>query len=141
MHSAFAWFFLSMKGRIGRQEFALGLFGLVLIDMLVARIGPRLENSSPLYYTVRPPPLDWSVTHLLIVVSLWSFVAIVVKRLHDLNLSGWWMLAFLAIPHLTKALAVPGWIPHLLIAATLCALPGRPGDNRFGSDPLSHAGL
>src|ERR1041384_6420630 len=114
MLSAFAWFFLSMKGRIGRQEFALGLFGLVCIDMLVAHIGPRLEDPGPLYYPARPPPLGWSVTRLLLVISLWSFAAIVVKRLHDFNLRGWWALAFLAIPHLTKALAVPGWIPYLL---------------------------
>lgn len=141
MHSAFAWFFLSMKGRIGRQEFALGLFGLVLIDMLVARVGLRLADSGPVYYTVRPPPLDWSATRLLIAVSLWAFAAILVKRLHDFNLSGWWALAILAIPHLTKALAVPGWIPYLLFAATLGAIPGQQGDNRFGSDPLPRAGV
>src|SRR5262245_19398086 len=101
MHSAFTWFFLSMKGRIGRQEFALGLFGLVLIDMLVMRIG-RLVDSGPQYYVGAPPPAGWPVLLMLIVASLWPFAAILVKRLHDFNLSGWWALAILAIPHLTK---------------------------------------
>lgn len=141
MHSAFTWFFLSMKGRVGRQEFALGLFALVLIDMLIVRIGVRLVDSGPQYYSVAPPPGGGSILHVLLAASLWPYAAIVVKRLHDFNLSGWWALAILAIPHLTKALVIPSWIPYLLVAATLAALPGRPGDNRFGADPLPRAGV
>ena len=139
MYSAFTWFFLSMKGRIGRQEFALGLFGLVLIDMLVVRIGVRLD-SGPQYYVGTPPPGGVSIILVLLLASLWPYAAVVVKRLHDFNLSGWWALALILVPHLTKALVIPSWIPYLLVAATLGALPGRPGDNRFGSDPLPRAG-
>jgi hypothetical protein len=36
------------------------------------------------------PPVDWSILHNLLLVSLWPLAAILVKRLHDLNLSGWW---------------------------------------------------
>lgn len=70
MHSTFIWYFLSVKGRIGRQEFALGLFGVVLVDMLVVRIGRKLTDFGPRYYNVAPP-VDWSILHILILVSLW----------------------------------------------------------------------
>lgn len=129
-----------MKGRIGRQEFVLGLFGLVLIDMLVVRIGLKLIDTGPRYYNVRPPA-DWSILHILLLVSLWPLAAILVKRLHDFNLSGWWALAILAIPHISQALSIPDWLPYLLVAATLSALPGRPGDNRFGRDPVPRIGV
>ena len=140
MHSAFAWFFLSMKGRIGRQEFALGLFGLILVDMLFVRVGVRLTNSGPQYYAVKPV-LDVSVVRLLLLVFLWPLAAILVKRLHDFNIRGWWALTIITMPHLTHALAIPYWIPDLLIAATLAVLPGQAGDNRFGLDPLTRAGV
>ncbi|RZN01816.1 hypothetical protein CWO91_32820 [Bradyrhizobium genosp. SA-3] len=140
MHSAFIWYFLSMKGRIGRQEFALGLFGLVLIDMLVVRMGRKLADSGPRHYNVNPP-VDWSILHILLLVSLWPLAAILVKRLHDFNLSGWWALTIFAIPHIDRALGVPYWLPYLLVAATLSALPGWPGDNRFGPDPLPRIGI
>jgi uncharacterized membrane protein YhaH (DUF805 family) len=134
MHSAFIWYFLSLKGRIGRQEFCLGIFGLVLIDMLVVRMGVKLADTGPRYYDFNPP-LDGSVLHALLVVSLWPLAAILVKRLHDFNISGWWGLTILAIPHFVQALGIPYWIPYLFVAATLSVLPGRPGDNRFGADP------
>lgn len=130
MHSAFIWYFLSLKGRIGRQEFCLGIFGLVLIDMLVVRIGVKLADSGPRYYDVNPALEGGSVLQALLVVSLWPFAAILVKRLHDLNVSGWWGLTILAIPHVAHALGISYWIPYLLVAATLSVLPGRPGDNR-----------
>jgi uncharacterized membrane protein YhaH (DUF805 family) len=134
MHSGFIWYFLSMKGRIVRQEFGLGLFGLVLIDMLVVRIGVKLD-SGPRYYDVNPP-LNGSVLRALLLFSLWPLAAILVKRLHDFNISGRWALTIVAIPHLAHALGIPHWIFYLLVAATLTALPGKPGGNRFGPDPL-----
>jgi uncharacterized membrane protein YhaH (DUF805 family) len=135
MHSAFLWYFLSLKGRISRQEFGLGLFGLVLFDMLLVRIGPKLASSGPQYYN-GVPPVDWSGLHILLVVSMWPLAAILVKRLHDFNLSGWWALTTLAMPHMDRVFSIPYWLPYLLAAATLSVLPGRPGDNRFGRDPL-----
>ncbi|WP_063984226.1 DUF805 domain-containing protein [Bradyrhizobium sp.] len=135
MHSAFIWYFLSMKGRIGPQEFRLGLLGLVLVDMLVVRIARKLTDSGPLYYSVNPP-LDWPIVPAVLFISLWPLAAIFVKRLHDFNISGWWALTILAIPLLVDVLSIPYWLPYLLLAAILSAFPGRPGDNRFGSTSL-----
>ena len=50
-------------------------------------------------------------------------MAVQVRRLHDLNLSGWFVLLDL-IPY-------AGW----LAMTVLMLLPGTKGDNRFGPDP------
>jgi uncharacterized membrane protein YhaH (DUF805 family) len=135
MLSAFTWYFLSFNGRIGRQESALGFFGLVLVEAIILH-GVRLAGSAPQYYVVSPPSDDQHpFLGLLLIASLWPFTAITVKRLHDLNLSGWWVLATLAIPYLSRALAIPHLILFLVAVVILCALPGQEGDNRFGRDP------
>jgi uncharacterized membrane protein YhaH (DUF805 family) len=140
MHSNFIWYFLSLKGRIGRQEFCLGVFGLVLIDALVVRIGVKLD-SGPQYYNGANPPFNGSILHALLVAMLWPFAAILVKRLHDFNISGWWGLSILLIPHAAQVLGIPYWLFYLSVAATLGALPGRPGVNRFGSNSQLRTGF
>ena len=56
--------------------------------------------------------------------ALWWIAAIAVKRLHDRDLSAWWLLVAL-IP-----IVGPLWL-----AITLALRAGTPGDNRFGLDP------
>ena len=51
-------------------------------------------------------------------------LAVTVRRLHDTNRSGWWVLITL-IPY----------IGGIILLILLC-LKGTEGDNRFGEDPL-----
>lgn len=141
MLSTLIWFFLSLKGRVSRQEFVLGFFGLVLVDMLVIRLGIAHTDSSPRYDGSGTSADGLSMLRLLLILSLWPIATVLVKRLHDLNVSGWWALTVLAIPHVAAILHVKYWIPYLALAVTLSALPGAKGDNRFGRDPLARAGI
>lgn len=52
-------------------------------------------------------------------------IAVAVRRLHDLDRSGWWYLLVL-VPVLGSLLLIFGYYIH----------PGTEGCNRFGSDPL-----
>lgn len=57
-------------------------------------------------------------------------LALVVRRLHDRNLSGWWYLGLLLV----------SWIPLVGLVASIAflvfmCLDGTPGPNRFGPDP------
>lgn len=61
---------------------------------------------------------------LLIVVGIIPSIAVCVKRLHDLDMSGWWLLVSL-VPLVGSffMFIVPG------------CMPGTRGPNRFGEDP------
>jgi len=70
-----------------------------------------------------------------ILILVWPFVAITVKRLHDLNLSGWWALLMLAIPFAARLIGIYPSTLLLFGFLLLSTLRGSAGDNRFGIDP------
>jgi uncharacterized membrane protein YhaH (DUF805 family) len=140
MFSMFTWYFLSLHGRVSRQEFRLGYLGLVILNGLLVRILYRV-TIPPVYYYHGRSEVDhmyrWPVLLVLLII-IWPLTAVFVKRLHDLNVSGWWMLAVLAIPPVSKAIDINAWNIFLLVVVLLSFIPGAAGSNRFGSDPLAH---
>lgn len=117
----FIWLFFSVSGRVGRAAFFLG-------GLLVAVV-----QAFPLYRFLlspegSPESVMWSMLALIaFVASLWSNIALAVKRLHDLDKPG---LAALI-------LFVP--VISLVVFLVLCLFPGQPGPNRYGRHPDSPA--
>ncbi len=82
----------------------------------------------------------------LYVLFIWIQVCLAVKRLHDLNQSGLWVLALLGYSFASGT--VLGFIgeedtlmallsiPNLVFGAWLLFWPGTEGDNQYGPDPL-----
>ncbi len=86
----------------------------------------------------------------IMVVGIWFFTATTIKRLHDRNKSGWWMVPFYIAPGLyghfkdrlpdTDAVGVLGGVAFVLCLwgfVELLCLRGTRGPNRFGPDPLA----
>jgi uncharacterized membrane protein YhaH (DUF805 family) len=87
------------------------------------------------------------------VFSLWFLAATTIKRLHDRNRSGWWIVVFLIAPPLLRS--ITDKLDESSVAAivvTLAAsvltlwgivellfIKGTSGPNRFGPDPLAPA--
>jgi uncharacterized membrane protein YhaH (DUF805 family) len=80
---------------------------------------------------------------------LWMYLAISIKRLHDRDRSGWWMVPFALLPdllqHHADALPDSYWMVPLGVAAIvlpiwafieLGCLKGSPSSNLFGPNPL-----
>lgn len=143
--SIFGWFFLDVRGRIGRQEYWLGLLLTLLVLLL---IGPRLEDLSLALLQPRRPiwsrdELDFALLLpklLLVAVAGWPLVAITGKRLHDLGLSAWWLVALPAVQLLATMSHVDRWhVAGRILLVVIGLLPGRRGDNRFGADPRARA--
>ncbi len=129
-----------LKGRIGRTNYVIALLllnGLFLgvqfwlTGVLDLRLSMGLRSQ-----------FDWPPVQPLsvIIVSL-AFDAgllwLLVRRLHDADLSGWWVAAIYALT-LMIGWAISGWIAlALLLAAVLVPLflPPSIGPNRFGADP------
>jgi Protein of unknown function (DUF805) len=90
-----------------------------------------------------------SPAYPLIAVSTWIYAATTIKRLHDRNRSGWWIIAFGVVPILlpdvagrlgnSYAVFFIGLIAFVLsiwsFVETFCPR-GTHGPNRFGPDPL-----
>ncbi len=97
-----------------------------------------------------------------VVGLIWSGLAVAVKRLHDRNKSGWWLVFFYVMPLVLDAVVavvvppgenraaasmLPALIAMVLALAALgiviwafvefYCLRGTVGDNRFGPDPLA----
>ena len=71
----------------------------------------------------------------------WPIIAIYAKRLHDLNLSAWWLLLLPAVTFVAglsefNRLHVAA---YFLLLLALGFLPGSSGPNRFGEDPLERS--
>lgn len=80
----------------------------------------------------------------------WIFLATAIKRLHDRDRSGWWIIPFVFIPRLffqfSDRLPASNWFAPFdwVISALwlwglveLFIVPGTSGHNRFGPDPLT----
>lgn len=138
MPSMFVWYFLSLTGRIRRQEFVLGYIGLLAVCGVLTRVLTEVAFFNT-------AGRNWRYEDLMVALSLpslfaffiliWPFAAITVKRLHDLNLSGWWALLALAIPFAARLVGVYPSTLLLFGFALLSTLSGSSGDNRFGVDP------
>jgi uncharacterized membrane protein YhaH (DUF805 family) len=85
---------------------------------------------------------------LAAVLVFWIYLATAIKRLHDRDRSGWWVVPFLFAPRLLFWSLLPGakwFIPFdlairafwLLGIVDMFFLRGTPGSNRFGPDPLA----
>ncbi|MEO6031643.1 MAG: DUF805 domain-containing protein [Burkholderiaceae bacterium] len=102
----------SLEGRIPRKTFWLyGVLALLLAAVFVMLL---------LGIAGVPDRVAEGVANLLI---LWPAIAVTVKRWHDRNKSGWWVLInFIPVIGTFWALIENGF------------LRGSPGDNRFGAD-------
>jgi uncharacterized membrane protein YhaH (DUF805 family) len=109
--------FTSFEGRINRQPFWMATLVLWVASIAVAIVASILFGSQS--------TAAFTIQIILGLVFLWPSVAVAVKRYHDRDKSGWWIL-ILFIP-------IIGLVWYIV---ELGFLPGTPGPNRFGLDPL-----
>ncbi|WP_315925881.1 DUF805 domain-containing protein [Mesorhizobium sp. SP-1A] len=113
--SQLVWLFFRSSGRLSRAAYFLG-------GLLVA-----IVQAFPLYrFTLVPEGTPESETWAMVfflafVASLWSNIALAIKRLHDLGRPG--MMALV--------LFVP--VISIIAFLALCLFPGDPGPNRYGA--------
>ncbi len=132
-------------GRSKRNEY----WGKIAVLTLVGEGGALLlffgtRHSSPAAFSsfVFRHPL----VHLL-VVGLWllpfgiASIPVTVRRLHDVNLSGWWVLCGGLLILLFTWVPFVGWLVQGVQIGILGCLNGAPGPNKYGPDPKGQAPL
>jgi uncharacterized membrane protein YhaH (DUF805 family) len=144
----------SFNGRINRGKYWLAVFIYLVVwtvfiaGSLIWLGGMNIDNFLRL---AGAGLLIWLIGFILLVVGTWSGLAVGIKRLHDRDKSGWWILLFWLGPSILGGwqTATPdfggGFILSLASLAILIwafvelgCLPGTPGPNQYGPDPLSN---
>jgi uncharacterized membrane protein YhaH (DUF805 family) len=173
------WFLFRFEGRVNRAKYWLALlivvcwmlFVLMVLTGIAAAFGVADRKFSiglstifaswhfvtGLFRGTEPTSaatlfhlLFYTVTLPVMAAFTWAYAATSIKRLHDRNKSGWWIVAFLILPSLLNTLW--DWLDSptlaLLVSALalvlgvwgfveLLCLPGTHAPNRFGPDPLA----
>jgi uncharacterized membrane protein YhaH (DUF805 family) len=169
----YAWFLFSFEGRINRARYFLagpiigcGILFLAIVVFCIAKIfgsaplslGLKTDDIFGLVdpETFRSLSSTETVPLLFKVVGMplfaWAYLAASVKRLHDRDRSGWWMVPFFVVPGLYSQFEhrLADSIPVVVISIAAVVLQlwgtiemffrkGTAGANRFGPDPLAPA--
>jgi uncharacterized membrane protein YhaH (DUF805 family) len=134
----------SFRGRINRAKFWLAVLIYVICLVILATIAYYHELEGVAFFILA-----------LLALPVWvSGFAVGIKRLHDRDKSGWWILLFYFGPQVLNGLAnaasgtedilslllsTAGFALTVWMFVELGCLRGTPGPNRFGPDPLGTA--
>src|ERR1051326_4508383 len=88
--------FLKFNGRTNRAKFWIACLVFVLINVLLLLLGVATDQNG----------IFQAVNGMLSIVILISGIAVGVKRLHDRNKSGWYLLLFYFVPGVLAAASV-----------------------------------
>ncbi|MEP1229809.1 MAG: DUF805 domain-containing protein [Litorimonas sp.] len=108
--------YTNFGGRASRSEYWWPQLAMVIVNYLI--ILPITYMLSQTFGSI----LSLIFTLAIIIPA----IAVVIRRLHDTDKSGWWILLIL-VP-------IIGWIALIVFYCT----KGTDGPNRFGPDPLGH---
>lgn len=122
--------YAKFDGRASRPEYwwfvlfyLLVLIGGWMIAILLGGVGAFTYRDTYPYYHYSPSPVFSILLIALGIFALATFLpglAVAVRRLHDTDKSGWWLLL--------------SFVPYIggIAVLILLALPGSPGINQFG---------
>lgn len=101
-------------GRINRSKFWSGLIAVWVTVVLMFVIAAGINSA-----------FVWLLFIVAYIPVVWAGLALSIKRWHDRGKSGWWILiAFVPLIGGIWSLVETGF------------LPGTPGDNQYGPNPL-----
>ena len=121
--------YADFQGRSRRMEYWMFTLGIAIVEIVLFALfamlgGFRTSDGGPsaMFW---PMMIIFGIFGLAIIVPA---LAVQVRRFHDQDKSGWFVLL--------------GLIPYVgsLIVLVFMCLPGTPGPNRFGPDPLGGTG-
>ncbi|WP_314949196.1 DUF805 domain-containing protein [Bradyrhizobium cosmicum] len=171
------WYLLRFDGRINRALLWQALLIVALLAGLLGLIGQAIHvlNGQRMFTSTLTLDFDFGLDDLFKLVDprayrslasfdrtdlilkafglalfSWIFLATAIKRLHDRDRSGWWIVAFFVVPgvfsqfsdllpdsHWTLPFGLAASILWLWGVVDMFCVPGTSGHNRFGPDPLA----
>ena len=116
-----------VHGRVNRAKFWLVALGIFVLEVIIfaAVGGSTAMSADPQQAMANIGPVAGIILFVFGVVALWISIAVAIKRYHDRNKSGWWVL-IVFVP-------IIGGLWYLIECGFL---RGTPGPNNYGPDPL-----
>ena len=139
--------FFKFDGRVNRARFWIAALVFAVINVVLAILGYVMDQSV----------VFQALNSMLGIVILISSIAVGVKRLHDRNKSGWYLLLFYLVPSMLVVIGVliGAFMEDSAIIATVLGLlafaigvwafvemgclRGTVGVNQYGPDPVAPA--
>jgi uncharacterized membrane protein YhaH (DUF805 family) len=139
--------FFQFDGRVNRAKFWIAALIFAAINVVLAILGYVMDQSV----------VFQALNSMLGIVILISSIAVGVKRLHDRNKSGWYLLLFYLVPSMLVVIGVliGAFVEDSTIIATVLGLlafaiavwafiemgclRGTIGINQYGPDPVAPA--
>jgi uncharacterized membrane protein YhaH (DUF805 family) len=130
------------SGRINRAKYwaALGIYFAIVVIFVVSGMVLSTVSEAALIALM----IGAFIVYIPILISS---VAVGIKRLHDRDKNGWWLLIFYLLPGVLSAIGEAGGGAIVFTIASfaismwaiveLGALRGTAGTNRYGPDPLA----
>ena len=112
--------YATFQGRAQRAEYWYFVLFYVIVYMVLGFLDGSLSRPAE-------EPSWGLLSGVFALATLVPSIAVSVRRLHDTNRSGWWMLVMF-VPLIGQ-----------LVMLIFMVLDGTPGDNRFGSNPKQQA--
>lgn len=138
------------QGRASRSEFwwfqlfqlLLAIVVIILIGVIAGLAGLSLNNPDSFAGALAGAGMTLGVIVFfilyIVLATLYLYflapasLAVLVRRLHDRNMSGWWLL----VPFAVMLIPLVGLLIALIGMIVILCLKGTDGPNRFGPDPL-----
>ena len=117
-------FSIDVEGRFGRLNFMNAQL------MLLLALAPLGILYFALLHFLKTTEYSLLIIMVFSVIYVVFSYRMVVLRLHDMNLSGWFVLLY-ALGRIPEF----GWIIALLFTSFLVLAPGKKGDNNYGAEP------
>lgn len=122
--------YATFEGRAARSEFWWFYLGFLLMAAFCGVIiylgfDQETQQMGSLGY------LGIGLFGIVFIGCIIPWIAVTIRRFHDRDMSGWWVLGFFLIGFIP----VVGGIAGIVQLVILC-LKGTTGENRFGQDPL-----
>ena len=118
------------QGRANRAKWWLVALGILVVEVILfaAIFGGAAMSGDPEQIASAIGPFAGIVIFVFAVIATWISIAVAVKRYHDRNKSGWWVL-IIFVP-------VIGGLWYFIECGFL---RGTLGPNTYGPDPLAAA--
>ena len=111
----YKWLFLALEGRVNRKVLWLNYVVPYFVISIVVGIIDSIAGTVGVLSTI------------FVIIMIWPFIAVHVKRCHDRGRTGWFVLIYL--------------VPLLCLwpIVELLFIKGTTGSNKYGEDPLGGA--